>query len=131
MNRVHELIADIDRLTPGESLDVEPLRILAMPGFRSAFQVDDATMASAGAMNLAFGQDSIDGDRLRTRCTTSVLLDGEPVPGWAPLSGYYDTQHRMGGAAKTLRQKWWRVRTTRQRLEPSQLRTTALSLIHI
>ena len=115
MNRVHELIADIDRLTPGESLDVEPLRILAMPGFRSAFQVDDATMASAGAMNLAFGQDSIDGDRLRTRCTTSVLLDGEPVPSWAPVSGYYDTadgrllqlhcnfDHHAEGAVRRLR----------------------------
>ena len=31
----------------------------------------------------------------------------------------------MSGAAKTLRQKWWRVRTTRQQLEPSQLRTPA------
>ncbi len=91
MTSARALISQIASLTPGEPLDPSELEIAGTPGFRSAFALDRATLATAGAMNLAFGQNSVDGDRIRTRCTTTVLLNNQAIPAWAPLSGYYDT----------------------------------------
>lgn len=91
MTSARALISQIAGLTPGEPLDPSELEIAGTPGFRSAFALDLATLATAGAMNLAFGQNSVDGDRIRTRCTTTVLLNNQAIPAWAPLSGYYDT----------------------------------------
>jgi crotonobetainyl-CoA:carnitine CoA-transferase CaiB-like acyl-CoA transferase len=89
-----ELTESIERvaaLVPGPELDVGGMRLTGSSSFASAFDVDLAARTAAALSNLAAGVTTLDLDRLIAMFMTSVAVDGEPVPGWADLSGYYDT----------------------------------------
>ena len=92
MESVFEQLKHIDSILPAAALDHSHLDIIGSPGFASAFDVDLAAMTSAAAVASAFGDTTIDAARVAATFIGRVLLDGEVVPGWAPLSGYYDTQ---------------------------------------
>lgn len=75
-----------------------------MPNFASAFDVDSLATASVGTalraareLHLWRGNDGdlpssdIDGARIATGFSGPLLIDGEPIPKWADLSGYYRT----------------------------------------
>lgn len=85
--RLDELVA----LVPGPALDVDALDITGTGSFASAFDVDGILTAAAAATNLAFGVTTLDRRRLVALCAGRALIDGEPVPVWADLSGYYPT----------------------------------------
>ena len=84
-------ISSIDRLVGGTSVDADQLQIMNSPGFASAFHLDEAALATAGYANLVFGTPTLDGEAVSTVFATPVDIDGQPVPKWATLSGYYDT----------------------------------------
>ncbi len=86
-------ISTIDALAGGDAIETEALQILSSPNFASAFALDQAALTIAGYANLVFGTASIDGDAISTYFSTSVEVDGEPLPKWSTLSGYYDTSN--------------------------------------
>jgi len=87
---------------PGAGSSPE-LHLDGQTGFASAFDVDAITLASSGAAALAGAElahsrgataarpVAIDAATLAATCATVVELDGEPIPKWASLSGYYRT----------------------------------------
>jgi hypothetical protein len=81
----------LEHLVPGPKLGIETLDVTGQQRLASAFDADTVAMASAAASNLAAGISSIDRDRVVTSMTGHVELDGEPIPKWADLSGYYRT----------------------------------------
>jgi len=81
----------LERLVPGPQLGVENLEVNGHQTLASAFDADTAALASSAASNLAAGITSIDRDRVVTSMTGHVEVDGEPIPKWADLSGYYRT----------------------------------------
>lgn len=83
----------IASLVPGPALG--PVAVHGSGGFASAFEVDTALVTAAAAANAAFGVGELDRARLVALASGRVLVDGEPVPAWADLSGYYAT--RDGG----------------------------------
>lgn len=91
--RAREAISSIDSLLPSRPLPVEALAIGGPPGFASAFEVDVAALAASGAANLAFGHTTLDPSLVAATFAGGVLVDGEPVPGWASLSGFYATSN--------------------------------------
>ena len=91
MERIWDLVREIDSLLPTDPLDPSDLTVEGTPGFSSAFDVDGAALATAGFANLVFGAPVVNPDRLRMFLLADVDVDGSPVPKWATLSGYYDT----------------------------------------
>lgn len=90
MERVQELVESVHSLLPGAGGDA-PALIYGSPAFASAFELDDAALASVAVANAAFGVDEVHGSRLAAVFAGEVALDGERLPKWASLSGYYDT----------------------------------------
>jgi CoA-transferase family III len=88
LNATVEYVAS---LVPGPPLAVDEVEIVGSGNFASAFDVDTAALASAVVANLAFGVTTIDRDRVVALFAANVKVDGEPIPAWADLSGYYDT----------------------------------------
>ncbi len=88
---VAQEITRIAALVPGSDLDVDALDITGTGSFASAFDVDTAAWTAAGLANLAFGVSSLDRARVVALFSGAIELDGEPVPQWADLSGYYRT----------------------------------------
>lgn len=82
-------LTELEELVPGPPL--APVRPTGDGSFASAFDVDRAVFTAAGAANAAFGVTTIDRDRAVALCAGQAAIDGEPVPVWADLSGYYDT----------------------------------------
>ena len=78
-------------LVPGPEIDTTRAELTGSGSFRSAFDVDTAVFGAALATNLAFGVPTLDRDRAMALCAGRPSVDGEPVPVWADLSGYYDT----------------------------------------
>lgn len=96
---VHDDVRALAALLPGPTPATDHLTIVPGAGrAASAFDVDRALAASA-AFAVAAGDERtgrgdgrvIDLDHVRSFCTTHVVVDGSPVPGWAPLSGVYAT----------------------------------------
>jgi len=91
---IRMVLNQIDRLVdmvPGPPLDTESLNLTGSASFASAFDVDTIALASVAASNLAAGFTTVDRDRVVASFTGHVEVDGEVLPGWAPLSGYYRT----------------------------------------
>ena len=76
-------------LVPGPPLG--PVALVGTGSFSSAFDVDQAVFSAAAATNAAFGVGTLDRARVVALCAGKALVDGEPVPTWADLSGYYAT----------------------------------------
>ncbi|MEO6469466.1 MAG: CoA transferase [Acidimicrobiia bacterium] len=81
----------IAALVPGPDLDVGALDITGHESFASAFDVDTAAFTAAALANLAFGVSAVDRARVVALFSGAIELDGQPVPQWADLSGYYRT----------------------------------------
>ena len=82
-------LLELERLVPGR-----PLPDITLTGdgsFPSAFDVDGALFTAAAAANLAFGETELDRRRVVALCAGRADVDGEPIPSWADLSGYYRT----------------------------------------
>ncbi len=79
----------LEALVPGPSLG--SVGLVGTGSFASAFDVDRAVFTSAAAANAAFGVDTLDRARVVALCAGQALVDGDPVPTWADLSGYYET----------------------------------------
>ena len=90
MNVVQE-VRRIAALVPGPELDADALDITGNGLFASAFDVDTTAFTAAALANLAFGVSSLDRARVVALFSGAIELDGEPVPQWADLSGYYQT----------------------------------------
>ncbi len=84
-------VTRIAALVPGPKLDAAALTLTGRGGFASAFDVETAALTAAGLANLAFGSTALDRARVVALFSGAVELDGEPVPQWADLSGYYRT----------------------------------------
>jgi len=84
-------LRELERLVPGPSIDPTRITVSGAGSFASAFDVDGLLVAAAAASNLAFGDDVLDRARLVALCAGRATVDGEPVPTWADLSGYYRT----------------------------------------
>lgn len=82
-------LGELERLVPGPLIG--DVTIHGEGSFASAFEVDTAVFAAAAAANAAFGVHDLDRARVVALCSGRVSVDGEPVPVWADLSGYYDT----------------------------------------
>lgn len=80
----------IAALVPGPPLGA--VEVHGTGGFASAFDVDTALVTAAAAANAAFGVGELDRARVVALASGRVLVDGEPVPVWADLSGYYATR---------------------------------------
>ena len=93
IDAVRSALHSIDRLIPGPSLQPDAVSLLGVPGFASAFDVDIAAMASAASAQLAAGNSEVDASRVKSMMVGQVLIDGESVPKWADLSGYYATSN--------------------------------------
>ncbi|MEM7286290.1 MAG: CoA transferase [Actinomycetota bacterium] len=89
---IAELLGTIEGLVPGPPLGVGHLRVTGGGGLASAFDVDRLALASVAAANLAHGVAEVDVARVVTAFTGHVAVDGEPMPKWADLSGYYRTR---------------------------------------
>jgi crotonobetainyl-CoA:carnitine CoA-transferase CaiB-like acyl-CoA transferase len=85
-----DAIAQVAALVPGPPIDAAAIALTGSASFSSAFDVDLAVRTAAGLSNLCAGVTTLDLDRLAAMLTTHVELDGQPVPAWADLSGYYD-----------------------------------------
>ncbi len=79
------------RLVPGPQLDIGAAVLTGTGAFTSAFDVDTAIFSTALAANLALGEPALDRSRAVALCAGRAAVDGDPVPVWADLSGYYDT----------------------------------------
>lgn len=88
---VVEEVGRIATLVPGPDLDTDALHIVGNGSFASAFDVDTAAFTAAALANLAFGVSTVDRARVVALFSAAIELDGEPVPQWADLSGYYRT----------------------------------------
>ena len=84
-------IRSVASLVPGPPLAIDQIEITGTGGFTSAFDIDQASLASAVLANLAFDVTQIDRDRVLALFAGKVELNGAPLPLWADLSGYYDT----------------------------------------
>jgi crotonobetainyl-CoA:carnitine CoA-transferase CaiB-like acyl-CoA transferase len=89
---VADVVADVAELVPGPTIPIDRLDVAGTPGFASAFDVDTAAMASAALANLSHGVTELDAARVAALFATAVRVDGEPLPAWADLSGYYRTR---------------------------------------
>lgn len=79
-------------LVPGPPL--APVALMGKGTFASAFDVDQAVFAAAAAANAAFGETTLSRARCVALCKGEALVDGQSVPVWADLSGYYETADR-------------------------------------
>lgn len=86
-----EALEHVASLVPGPPLAIDELSVHGSGGFASAFDVDAIAVSSAAAANLAAGVTEIDRDRVVASYIGLVEVDGEPLPKWADLSGYYQT----------------------------------------
>jgi crotonobetainyl-CoA:carnitine CoA-transferase CaiB-like acyl-CoA transferase len=84
-------VQQVASLVPGPPLAIDHVEIKGTGGFASAFDVDQAALASAVLANLAFEVTDIDRDRVLALFAGNVEVDGAPIPTWADLSGYYRT----------------------------------------
>jgi CoA-transferase family III len=84
-------IHQIASLVPGPPLAIDRVEITGDGSLASAFDVDTAALASAMLANLAFDVTTIDRDRVVALFAGKVEVDGESIPTWADLSGYYET----------------------------------------
>lgn len=124
---VNDDVVAIAQLVPGAAGFMSDIEITGPEHVAaSAFAVDRALAASASFAVAAadrLGQErgatrsarEIDLEHLLAYCTTHIEVDGEPVPGWAELSGVYDTadgrhlqihcnfEHHAAGVVKRLR----------------------------
>ncbi len=82
-------LSELELLVPGPAL--ESVALVGDGSFASAFDVDQAVFTAAAAANAAFGVKTLDRKRAVALCSGDALLNGERVPTWADLSGYYDT----------------------------------------
>ncbi len=80
---------DVEELVPGPPLG--PVAPVGRGSFTSAFDVDHAVFTAAAAANATFGVGTLDRRRVVALCAGHALVDGERVPTWADLSGYYET----------------------------------------
>lgn len=78
-------------LVPGPALPIDDLTISGHTSFRSCFDVDTAALTAAALSNLAAGVTTLDRDRVAALFAGRVLVDDEPLPTWAELSGNYRT----------------------------------------
>ncbi len=78
-------------LVPGPALATEALTFSGSTSFPSCFDVDTAALSAAALANLANGIIEVDRDRVAALFAGRVLVDGEPLPTWAELSGNYRT----------------------------------------
>ncbi len=78
-------------LVPGPALATEALSFSGSTSFASCFDVDTAALTAAGLANLANGITEVDRDRVAALFAGRILVDGEPLPTWAELSGNYRT----------------------------------------
>jgi crotonobetainyl-CoA:carnitine CoA-transferase CaiB-like acyl-CoA transferase len=88
--RVIDEVRRIGSQVPGPTLPVEELELSGTGELTSAFEVEPAVLAAAAASNLAFGVPSLDRSRAVALCAGRALVDGQPCPTWAELSGYYE-----------------------------------------
>jgi crotonobetainyl-CoA:carnitine CoA-transferase CaiB-like acyl-CoA transferase len=84
-------VQHVASLVPGPPLAIDEIDITGIGGFSSAFDVDQAAMATAVLANLAFDVKAIDRDRVLALFAGNVAINGTPIPTWADLSGYYRT----------------------------------------
>lgn len=89
------VVDEATALVPGPPLQADRLVVVGTPGFAAAFDVDTAAIASAALANLSHGVTELDAARVAALFATAVRVDGEQMPAWADLSGYYGT--RDGG----------------------------------
>ncbi len=82
-------LRELELLVPGPAL--ESVALVGDGSFVSAFDVDQAVFTAAAAANAAFGVNTLDRQRSLALCSGDALVDGERVPVWADLSGYYET----------------------------------------
>ncbi len=82
----------IDALLPGPAFALEALEVTGEQFFTAAFDVNTVAMAAAASAVLAGGDHTIDRDLVVASYTGTVAVDGDPVPKWADLSGYYATR---------------------------------------
>lgn len=87
-------LESLGRLVPGPALGLEEngISTTGEGSFVSAFDVDRAMQTAAAAANAVFGERTLDLGRLVTMAVGSASVDGEPVPVWSDLSGYYETR---------------------------------------
>ncbi|MEL6985711.1 MAG: CoA transferase, partial [Actinomycetota bacterium] len=78
-------------LVPGPALPIDDLTLTGHTSFRSCFDVDTAACTAAALSNLAGGTTTLDRDRVAALFAGQVLVDGQPLPTWAELSGMYRT----------------------------------------
>ncbi len=91
MDAVLAKIAEIDALVGGRAVETSDLTVLGSPNFASAFDLDTAALAAAGYANVVFGATEVSGSALSTYFATPVEVNGESLPKWSTLSGYYNT----------------------------------------
>jgi len=78
-------------LVPGPALATEALSFSGTASFASCFDVDSAALSAAALANLVNGDTEVDRDRVAALFAGRILVDGEPLPTWAELSGTYRT----------------------------------------
>ncbi len=92
MTQRDRVLGEIDRfseLVPGQAMATDGFDLHGEGLFSSAFDVETALFAAAGAANLAFGVPILDRSRVAALTAGGATVDGERPPTWAPLSGYY------------------------------------------
>lgn len=93
MDAIRANISAIDALVGARPIEASALTVVSSPSFASAFALDEASLTIAGYANLVFGTPTVDGAAISTFFATPVEVDGEPLPKWSTLSGYYDTSN--------------------------------------
>ena len=89
--RLRDRLDAITALVPGPTLSLDQLTVRGEGSFASAFDVDGAALAAAALANLALGVATVDRSLVQALMAGKVRVNGEPVPQWADLSGYYRT----------------------------------------
>lgn len=83
------ILDELAHLVPGPGLDTTELEMTGTARLASAFDVDKILTAAAAAANLVFGHTRVDRDRVIATSLGRVEVDGQELPKWADLSGYY------------------------------------------
>lgn len=89
---IPDVVRRVAALVPGPQLPIDDLEFAGVGGFASAFDVTTAALAAGAVAALANGSTTIDRGRVVATFSGQVDRDGEPVSGWADLSGYYPTR---------------------------------------
>ena len=90
-SRMRDGVGAVARLVPGPALATDDLIVVGEGSFASAFDVDAAALIASALANLAFGVTTVDLARVHGLFAGTVSVDGQPLPQWADLSGYYRT----------------------------------------